>query len=45
MSESGDQPGPLGTSSTNWSTVPAPGDYEDGEFNEMTIRQGKPKYS
>jgi hypothetical protein len=23
---------PLGTSATNWTIVPAPSDYEDGEF-------------
>jgi hypothetical protein len=23
--------GPLGTAATNWPTVPAPGDYDDGE--------------
>jgi hypothetical protein len=29
--------GPLGTSTTNWVTVPAPGDYEDGEFGGMMV--------
>jgi hypothetical protein len=24
--------GPLGTSATEWLIVPAPGDYDDGEF-------------
>jgi hypothetical protein len=24
--------GPLGTSATEWPIVPAPGDYDDGEF-------------
>jgi hypothetical protein len=33
--EGGVQLGPLGTSDTNWSIVPAPGDYEDGEFGGM----------
>jgi hypothetical protein len=28
--------GPLGTSDSNWPTVPAPGDCEDGEFGGMT---------
>jgi hypothetical protein len=31
---------PLGTSATNWPTVPAPGDYEDREFGEMIIGRG-----
>jgi hypothetical protein len=31
------QLGPLGTSSTYWSIVPAPGDYNDGEFGGMKI--------
>jgi hypothetical protein len=31
---------PLGTSTTNWSIVPAPGDYEDGEFGGMMIGRG-----
>jgi hypothetical protein len=29
--------GPLGTSATEWSIVPAPGDYDDGEFGGMKI--------
>jgi hypothetical protein len=33
----GVQLGPLGTSATIWPTVPAPGDYEDGEFCGMMI--------
>jgi hypothetical protein len=37
--------GPLGTSATDWPIVPAPGDYDDGEFGGMKIVQGKPKYS
>jgi hypothetical protein len=37
--------GPLGTSSTNWPTVPVPGDYDDGEFWWNDDSQGKPKYS
>jgi hypothetical protein len=28
----GVQLGPLSTSATNWPIVPAPGDYDDGEF-------------
>jgi hypothetical protein len=28
----GVQMGPLGTSATEWPNVPAPGDYDDGEF-------------
>jgi hypothetical protein len=31
------QLGPLGTSATNWPLVPAPGDYEDGEFGGLMI--------
>jgi hypothetical protein len=29
--------GPLGTSATEWSFVPAPGDYDDGEIGGMKI--------
>jgi hypothetical protein len=36
----GVQLGPLGTSATNWPIVPAPGDYEDGEFGGMMIGRG-----
>jgi hypothetical protein len=32
--------GPLGTTATEWPIVPAPGDYDDGEFGEMTIGSG-----
>jgi hypothetical protein len=32
--------GPLGTASTNWPTVPAPGDYDDGEIGGMMIGRG-----
>jgi hypothetical protein len=32
--------GPLGTSATEWSIVPAPGDYDDGEFGGMKIGKG-----
>jgi hypothetical protein len=32
--------GPLGTSATEWPTVPAPGDYEDGEFGGIKIGRG-----
>jgi hypothetical protein len=34
---------PLGTVATNRPTVPAPGDYNDGEIGGMMIVQGKPK--
>jgi hypothetical protein len=33
----GVQLGPLGTPATIWPIVPAPGDYEDGEFGGMMI--------
>jgi hypothetical protein len=33
----GVQLGPLGTSATNWPSVPSPGDYEYGEFCGMMI--------
>jgi hypothetical protein len=36
----GEQLGPLGTSVTNWPIVPAPGDYDDGEFGGMMIGKG-----
>jgi hypothetical protein len=29
----GVQLGPLGTSATTWPITPAPGDYDDGEFD------------
>jgi hypothetical protein len=29
--------GPLGTTDTNMSIVPAPGDYDDGEIGGMMI--------
>jgi hypothetical protein len=32
--------GPLGTSATEWSSVPAPGDYDDGELGGMKIGRG-----
>jgi hypothetical protein len=32
--------GPLGTSATEWPIVPAPGDYDDGEFGGMKIHGG-----
>jgi hypothetical protein len=32
--------GPLGTSATEWHIVPAPGDYDDGEFGGMKIGRG-----
>jgi hypothetical protein len=37
--------GPLRSSATEWPIVPAPGDYDYGEFGGMKIWQGKPKYS
>jgi hypothetical protein len=37
--------GPRGTSATEWPIVPAPGDYDVGEFGGMKIGRGKPKYS
>jgi hypothetical protein len=36
----GVQMGPLGTSATEWPTVPAPGVYDDGEFGGMKIGRG-----
>jgi hypothetical protein len=36
----GVQAGPLGTSATEWLIVPAPGDYDGGEFGEMKIGRG-----
>jgi hypothetical protein len=38
--EGGVQLGPLGTAAADWPIVPAPGDYDDGEFGA-----GKPNYS
>jgi hypothetical protein len=32
--------GPLGTSATKWPIVPAPGDYDGGEFGGMKIGRG-----
>jgi hypothetical protein len=32
--------GQLGTSATEWPIVPAPGDYDDGEFGGMKIGRG-----
>jgi hypothetical protein len=32
--------GPFGTASTDWPIVPAPGDYNDGEFGGMKIVRG-----
>jgi hypothetical protein len=32
--------GPLGTSATEWPIVPAPGDYNEGEFGGMKIGRG-----
>jgi hypothetical protein len=34
------QLGPLGTQATNRPTVPAPGDYDDGEIGGMMINRG-----
>jgi hypothetical protein len=28
---------PLGTAATDWPIVPAPGDYDDGEFGGMKV--------
>jgi hypothetical protein len=36
----GVQLGPLGTAATDWPIVPAPGDYDDGEFRGMKIDRG-----
>jgi hypothetical protein len=36
----GVQQGPLGTSAIYWPIVPAPGDYDDGEFGGMKIGRG-----
>jgi hypothetical protein len=36
----GVQLGPLGTEATDWPIVPAPGDYDDGEFVGMKIGRG-----
>jgi hypothetical protein len=36
----GVQLGPLGTVPTDWPIVPAPGDYDDGEFGGMKIGRG-----
>jgi hypothetical protein len=36
----GVQLGRLGMSATNWRIVPAPGDYEDGEFGGIMIGRG-----
>jgi hypothetical protein len=39
-SHSGVQVGPISTSATEWPIVPAPGDYDDGEFVGMKIGRG-----
>jgi hypothetical protein len=36
----GVQLGSLGTAATKWPIVPAPGDYDDGEFGGMKIGRG-----
>jgi hypothetical protein len=36
----GVQLGPLGTAASNRPTVPAPGDYDDGEIGERMIGRG-----
>jgi hypothetical protein len=36
----GVQLGPLGTAATDWPIVPAPGDYDDGDFSGMKIGRG-----
>jgi hypothetical protein len=33
--------GPLGTSATEWTIVPAPGDYDAGEVGRVKICRGK----
>jgi hypothetical protein len=35
--EGGVQLGPLGIAATNWPIVPAPSNYEDGEFSGMMM--------
>jgi hypothetical protein len=37
---SGVQLGPIGTAATDWPIIPAPGDYDDGEFGAMKIDKG-----
>jgi hypothetical protein len=37
----GVQLGPLGTAATNWPIVPAPGDYENGDFRGMTGKDNR----
>jgi hypothetical protein len=32
--------GPLGPSATEWPIVPAPGDYDDGQFGGLKIGRG-----
>jgi hypothetical protein len=32
--------GPVGTSTTKWPIIPAPGDYDDGEIGGMKIARG-----
>jgi hypothetical protein len=36
----GVQLGPLGTAAAKWPIMPAPGDYDDGEFGGMIIGRG-----
>jgi hypothetical protein len=38
--EGGVQLGPLGTAAAEWPIVPAPCDYDDGEFGGMKIGRG-----
>jgi hypothetical protein len=38
--EGGVQLGPFGTEATDWPIVPAPGDYDDGEYGGMKIGKG-----
>jgi hypothetical protein len=40
----GVQLGPLGMAATDWPIVPAPGDYDNGEFGGMKIGSRKSKY-
>jgi hypothetical protein len=40
LSGGGVQLGPIGTAATDWPIVPAPGDYDDGEFGGIKIGGG-----
>jgi hypothetical protein len=39
----GVQLGPLGTAATDWPNVPAPSDYDDGEFDGILLRSTRRK--